>query len=85
MSENAPSAVALAIASPIALEPAVKSSHSKHPAGPFQRIVLAPLIALANFSRLTGPASRPSNSAGIALDGNTSTLAPGLTENVEKS
>ena len=47
MSENAPLAVALPIASAIAREPAVKLSNSNTPAGPFQRIVFASTIAAA--------------------------------------
>ena len=46
--------------------------------------VFAPLMASANFLALTGPASSPSYSAGIALDGNTSILAPSLTVKVLK-
>jgi hypothetical protein len=41
MSEKAPLAVALAIASAIAFEPPMKLSNSNTPAGPFQRMVFA--------------------------------------------
>ena len=46
-SENAPFSVASTIASAIAREPAVKLSNSNTPAGPFQRIVFASLMAFA--------------------------------------
>ena len=69
ISENAPFLVASAIASPIAREPAVKASHSNTPAGPFHRMVLAPLIASANAFWLSGPASTPSKPAGTLLAG----------------
>ena len=75
MSEKAPSAVASAIALPIARLPSQKLSNSNTPAGPFQRMVLAPLMALAKFFCASGPASRPSQPSGIALDGNTFWLA----------
>ena len=42
--------VATTIASPIARLPAVKASHSNTPAGPFHRMVFAPLMALRKSS-----------------------------------
>ena len=73
--EKAPLAVASAIASAIAREPAVKLSNSNTPAGPFQRIVLAPLIASANALRVSGPASKPSQPSGTSLAGQICVLA----------
>ena len=69
--EKAPSAVALAMASAIAREPAVKLSNSKTPAGPFHRMVLAPSIAFAKSLRVSGPASSPSQPSGMLLAGTT--------------
>ena len=71
MSEKAPFAVAFAMASAIAREPAVKLSNSNTPAGPFQRMVLAPSMAAEKSLRVSGPASRPSQPSGIALAGTT--------------
>ena len=54
MSENAPFLVASATASAMAREPAVKLSNSNTPAGPFHRIVLAPLMASAKSFWVAG-------------------------------
>src|SRR5574344_1571552 len=78
--ENAPLAVASQMASAIALEPSTNWSYSNTPAGPFQRIVLHPLMASAKALRDSGPASKPSHPSGIALDATTlvSTVLPAL-------
>ena len=73
--ENAPFAVASAMASAIAFEPPVKLSNSNTPAGPFQRIVLASLIASLKSSRVLGPASIPSSSSGILFASQTCVFA----------
>ena len=59
------------MASAIAREPAVKLSNSNTPAGPFQRIVFASLMAFAKSSRVAGPASIPSQPSGMSFDGQT--------------
>ena len=53
-------------ASQIAIVPFAKLGISKHPIGPFQTTVLAPLTASAKSSAVLGPMSRPSISAGIS-------------------
>ena len=73
--EKAPSFVASAMASAITFEPPVKLSISKTPAGPFQRIVLAPLIAALKASRVFGPASIPIHPSGIFILSQTCVLA----------
>src|SRR5574344_632330 len=85
ISENAPFAVASAIAAPMAREPAVNSSTSNTPAGPFQRMVLAPLMAAANAFWLSGPASKPSQPAGISLAGAIFISAPAFRLMVSQS
>ncbi|MBQ3887970.1 MAG: phosphoglycerate kinase, partial [Clostridia bacterium] len=62
MMEMAPlSATALATE----MVPAAKFSHSETPIGPFHTTVPAPLSALANFSLVLGPISRPIQSSSI--------------------
>ena len=55
-----------AIACATASVPAARVGFSNTPIGPFQMTVLAPLTASANSSRVLGPISQPSMSAGIA-------------------
>ena len=75
MSEKAPSAVALAIASAIARDPSANLSNSNTPAGPFHRMVLAPSIAAAKALRDAGPASMPSQPSGMSFTGQICVLA----------
>ena len=51
--------------------PAAKAGNSNTPIGPFQTTVPAPLTAFVNNLMVSGPISRPIQSAGIALVGTT--------------
>ena len=75
MSENAPLAVASAIASATALEPVANLSISNTPTGPFQRIVLHSLISSAKSSLPLEAMSTPSQASGIAFTAASSVLA----------
>ena len=64
--ENAPAAVALEMASPMAMVPLAKVSISKTPTGPFHKMVLDWAMTSANCAKVFGPASKPSHPSGIA-------------------
>src|SRR4051794_9441180 len=59
-------------ASATARVPPANASNSNTPMGPFQNTVLASASREANSSRVRGPMSRPSRSAGIAVASTTS-------------
>src|SRR5579859_3494923 len=63
------------IASATAWVPAANAGNSNTPTGPFQKTVLASASLRANNSRVAGPMSRPSRSAGMAVAGTTSCSA----------
>ncbi len=57
--------------------PAAKAGNSNTPTGPFQNTVAASASLAANSSRVAGPMSTPSRSAGNAVTSNTSVLGIG--------
>src|ERR1700735_835549 len=68
-----PGTAAIALAT--ARVPAAKAENSKTPTGPFQNTVRASAILAANSSRVAGPMSRLSRSAGKSVTGKTSCSA----------